>query len=267
MKPQTTILMTVAAISLCTVVGCSRKVDVDKVPVGSDVQVTRQDGGVVDGTLQARDEKTVKVKSSQGTKTVPRAEIADVQVISPDKPAALPPVAKFREYTVPEGTVLHLTLDTAVGSDTSRIEDRVDATLNDAVQIDGVGVLPAGSAVRGSVTEAQPAGKVKGRASLAIRFESIDARGENYPISAAIAMEAASTKKQDITKIGIGAGAGAIIGGIIGGGKGAAAGAAIGGGGGTAVALMTEGKPIELARGASVRVTLSKPVEVRVPIR
>lgn len=267
MKPHSTILMTVAAMSLCTAVGCSNKVDVDKVPVGTDVQVTRQDGGVVDGKLQARDEKTVKVKSSQGTKTVPRDAIADVQVVTPEKPPALPPIAKFREYSVPEGTVLHLNLDTAVSSETSQIEDRVDATLKDAIQIDGVEVLPAGSAVRGSVTSAQSAGKVKGRASLAIHFASIDARGANYPISAGIAMEAASTKKKDITKIGIGAGAGAIIGGIIGGGKGAAAGAAIGGGGGTAVVLMTEGKPVELARGASVSVSLSKSVEVRVPVK
>jgi hypothetical protein len=266
MKPHT-LLMTIAAMSLLAVGGCTSRVDVDKVPVGTDVQVTRQDGGVVNGKLQARDEKTVKVKSAQGIKTVPRDAIADVQVVSPDKPVVLPPVAKFREYLVPEGTNLHLTLGTAVSSETSQVEDRVDATLREAILIDGVEVVPAGSAVRGSVTGAQSAGKVKGRASLAMRFESIGVRGEDYPMSAAIAVEAASTKKSDVAKIGIGAGAGAIIGGIIGGGKGAATGAAIGGGGGTAVVLMTEGKPVAFGVGTSMTVTLAKGIDVRVPVR
>jgi hypothetical protein len=67
--------------------------------------------------------------------------------------------------------------------------------------------------------------------------------------------------------IGIGAGAGAIIGGILGGGKGAAAGAAIGAGGGTGVVLLTEGKPVEFARGLDMRLTLRKDVTVHVPVR
>ena len=112
--------------------------------------------------------------------------------------------------------------------------------------VDDVVVIPADSVVRGTVTAVTSAGKVKGRASLGLHFTTIIVRDERYPISARWAAEAASTKKQDATKIGIGAGAGAIIGGIIGGGKGAATGAAIGGGAGTAMVLTSEGKPIEL---------------------
>ena len=35
--------------------GCNRSADIEKVPVGSNVQLTRDDGGVVEGTLAARD--------------------------------------------------------------------------------------------------------------------------------------------------------------------------------------------------------------------
>ena len=88
-------------------VACSTaKADVEKVPVGTDVQVTSQDGGVVQGTLTEKDAKTVKVvtgKSGKTTKVVPREEIADVRVVEPSKPVELPAIAKFREYTIPDG--------------------------------------------------------------------------------------------------------------------------------------------------------------------
>jgi hypothetical protein len=259
--------MTAAAMSFVAVCGCSTRVDPDKVPVGTAVQVTRQDGGLVEGTLAARDEKTVTVKAGRTARTVPRGEIADLKVITPDRPAEPPAVAKFREFTVPEGTPLKLTLETAVSSETSNVGDAVEARLAEAVRVDDVEVVPAGSVVRGTVTAAQSAGKVKGRASLALHFESVEVRQERYVMSAGIAVEAASTKKKDAAKIGIPAAAGAVIGGIIGGGKGAAAGAAIGGGGGTAVVLMTEGKPVAFGAGASITVTLAKAVDVRVPLK
>lgn len=256
-----------AAMSLFAVYGCSTRADPDKVPVGTAVQVTRQDGGLVEGTLAARDEKTVTVKAGRTTRTVPRGEIADLQVVTPGRPIELPPVAKFREFTVPEGTPLKLTLETSVSSETSNAGDAIEAKLAEAVRVDDVEVVPAGSVVRGTVTAAQSAGKVKGRASLALHFDTVEVGQARYPISAGLAVEAASTKKKDAAKIGIPAAAGAIIGGIIGGGKGAATGAAIGGGGGAAVVLMTEGKPVTFSVGTSMMVTLARSIDVRVPLK
>jgi hypothetical protein len=259
--------MTVAAMSLFAVSGCTARVDPDKVPVGTAVQVTRQDGGLVEGTLAARDAQTVSVKAGRTMRTVPRAEIADLKVITPGRPIELPPVAKFREFTVPDGTPLKLTLGTAVSSETSNAGDAIEATLAEAVRVDDVEVVPAGSVVRGTVTAAQSAGKVKGRASLTLHFDAIDVRQERYVMSAGFAVEAASTKKRDVATIGIPAAAGAIIGGIIGGGKGAATGAAIGGGGGAGVVLLTEGKPVTFSAGTSMMVTLAKSIDVRVPLK
>jgi hypothetical protein len=266
-----TILRAISVIALGGAVACSTaKADVEKVPVGTDVQLTSKDGAVVQGTLTEKDASTVKVvtgRSAKTTKVVPRESIADVRVVEPTKPAELPPMAKFREYTIPEGTPLKLTIQSAVSSETSKVEDVVDATLADAVSVDGIEVLPAGSAVRGTVASVGSAGKVKGRASLGLLFSSVTAYNERHPISARWAAEAESTKKSDAKKIGIGAGAGAIVGGIIGGGKGAATGAAIGGGAGTAMVLTSEGKPVALANGADITVRLANPVDVKVPIK
>ena len=253
-----------------TTVACTAKADVEKVPVGTDVQLTKQDGGVVQGTLTQKDDKAVRVVTGKTTKTtrvVPREEIADVRVVEASKPTELPAIAKFREYTVPAGTPLKVTIETPVSSETSKVEEAVDAKLAQSVTVDGDVVLPAGSSIRGNVTNAQSAGKVKGRASLGLHFTTLTAYSERYPISARWSAEAESTKGDDAKKIGIGAGAGAIIGGILGGKKGAATGAAVGGGAGTAMVLTSEGKPVALSNGSDITVRLSSPLEVKVPVR
>jgi|APFre7841882724_1041349.scaffolds.fasta_scaffold15631_4 hypothetical protein len=261
-------LLTCALALMLTGAGCSKKVDLEKVPVGTEVQVTRQDGGVVQGTLAARDDTTVKVKVGPVNRSVPRDQIADVQLVA-ETPAPLPVIAKFREFTLPAGTTLHVRLGSALGSDSSRTGDPIEATLTDAVSVDGTEVLPAGSGVRGEVAAVDPGGKVSGRASMALRFSSIAVAGrdEPYPIAARVSWLAPTTKGKDAAKIAVPAGAGAIIGGIIGGGKGAAIGATIGGGGGTAVVLTTRGPQIRVPAGTALSLPLDQEVDVRVPIK
>ena len=145
----------------------------------------------------------------------------------------------------------------------------IEATLTDAVIVDGTEVLPAGSVVNGEVAAVESGGKVSGRASVALRFSSIAVAGrdEQYPIAAHVSWLAPTTKGKDAAKIAVPAGAGAIIGGIIGGKKGAAIGAAIGGGGGAAVVLTTRGPQIRLAAGTALSLPLDQAVDVRVPIK
>jgi hypothetical protein len=258
----------IALALLLTGAGCANRIDLEKVPVGTEVQLTRQDGGVVRGTLTGRDDKTVKVKVGSVDRSVPRDQIADVQLVD-RTPAPLPVIARFREFTIPEGTRLAVRLESAVASDSSRVGDPVEATLNDAVTVDGTEVLPSGSVVRGEVMAVQSAGKVKGRASLALRFGSISVAGrdERYPISAGVSWLAPSSKGKDAATIAVPAAGGAIIGALIGGKKGAAMGAAIGGGGGTAVVLTTSGPQIRLPGGTVLSLGLDRAVDVRVPIR
>jgi hypothetical protein len=230
------------------------------------VQVTRQDGGVLSGTLAARDSRDVTLDSGVDARLIARAEIADVQIVNASGTTRLPSMAKFREYTVPAGTRLSVRLDDTLSSDSSRVEDPVTATLASPVYIGRARVLPAGSVVSGGVVSAQPSGKVKGRASLAVRFNALTARGHEYAIAANVSRVAAGTKAEDAKKIGIPAAAGAVIGAIVGGGKGAAVGGTIGGGAGTAVVLSTPGRPVTLTRGQVLTLSLAKSVDVRVPI-
>ena len=172
-----------------------------------------------------------------------------------------------REVTIPAGTELPVVLDTAVGSDTSRVEQPVTAHLSRAVSVDGQQVLAEGSTVSGVVTDATRSAKVKGRAHVAVRFDTVVPRGDNerYRIqSPAIGRTAPATKGEDAVKIGAPAAGGAIIGGIIGGGDGAAIGAAAGGGAGTAVVLSTRGEEIHLPAGTALRVRLTEPLTVRI---
>jgi len=254
-------MKTVAALTVAAALagsGCSREPEVEKVAVGTDIQLTRQDGGVVQGTLTAKDEKTV-----------PKDQIAEVQVVPKDtgKVPEPPPAAKFREIAVPSGTKLALEIDTPVNTKTSAVEDPVDARLTEAVTIDGTEVLPVGTRLRGNVSEVKAAGKVKGVASITVRFNRLTAREENYPIAADFSLTAPSSKKKDATKIGIGAAAGAVIGAIAGGGKGAAIGAAVGGGAGAGYVMMTAGEEIDVPAGTKIALTLDRAVEVRIPIK
>ena len=177
-------------------------------------------------------------------------------------PASLPVV---REVTLPNGTTLRLKLDSAVGSDTSHVEDAVRATIRQAVVSDGQTVLPAGTVVTGVVTAVERAGRVKGRARVAYRFNALRYDDESYRMQTALLVhEAEATKGEDATKIAAGAGAGAIVGALLGGGDGAAKGAAIGGAAGTGVVLATRGKDVRLGPGANVTTRLEAPLTVRV---
>jgi len=172
-----------------------------------------------------------------------------------------------REVMLPAGTSLPIVLDTAIGSDISQVEQPVAAHLSRAVVVRGQTVLPQGSRVTGVVTDATRSGKVKGRAHVAVRFDTVVPRGEDvrYHIQTGpIGRMAPATKKKDALEIGAPAAGGAIIGALVGGKKGALIGGAAGGGAGTAVVLSTRGKEVRLGRGAAMTLRLAAPVRVRV---
>jgi hypothetical protein len=159
---------------------------------------------------------------------------------------------------VPEGAMLSLVLETAMSSETSRSGDRVVARLAEGVRVGEKVVVPAGSEVRGRVTAAVPSGRVKTRARLAFAFDTLVLDGKEHAIgTGVIDITAPDTHKKDAVTIGIGAGAGAIVGGIAKGGKGAAIGTLIGGAAGTGVVLANTGKEVELSNGSRVTVRLN----------
>lgn len=201
--------------------------------------------------------------ASDAAKTDSRPSIPAVAADAPQRP-------EWREVTIPSGTILKVNLNTAVASDSSRVEDPVRGTLRSPVTIGGLTALPAGTAISGQVTDAARSARVKGRARIAFRFNRIDPPGPDDSMTirtGTIARIAPGTKKRDAAKIGGGAVGGAIIGGIVGGGDGAAKGAAIGGAGGTGVVLATRGKEVRMAAGTPLSVRLTQAITVRVPLR
>jgi hypothetical protein len=280
-------------IGLALAISACSNTEALEIPKGSDVTVQKRDGVQVAGrlvevqsrdvVLEARDGQRIQVRRAdiESVKAVPRAEAPAAPAAQPAeaKDAAAPanPLKKmfdrepeYREVTVPAGTVLPVELATAVGSDTSHVEDPVRGTLRHGVTIDGVEAIPAGTTLNGHVTAADRPGKVKGRGAIGFRFSQLDLPGEGDRVSistATVSRLAPATKKQDAAKIGGGAAGGAIIGGIIGGGDGAAKGAAIGGGAGTAVVLSTRGKDVRLASGTPIAVKLTSPVTIKVPVK
>jgi hypothetical protein len=167
--------------------------------------------------------------------------------------------------TVPEGTSLPLVLTSGVGSDTSEVEDPVSARLASRVDVEGTTVIPEGSVVRGTVSDVQRSGRVKGVARLGVRFHTLVIGEQIYDIRAApVSRQAPRTVKKDTQKVAIPAAAGGVIGAIAGGGKGAAIGAAAGAAAGTGVVVATRGQEVRLASGARVTTTLSAPLDVTV---
>src|SRR5262245_34263490 len=94
---------------------------------------------------------------------------------SSDAVAAAAPVE--REVIIPAGTILRLRPTHSFGSDISRVEQPVAATLVRTVYVGGREVLPLGTTAYGVVTEARRSGKVKGRARVGVRFTQIAPHG------------------------------------------------------------------------------------------
>lgn len=261
-------LSLVAGIAKCATyillaAACTRAEAVEKIPAGTEVTVMTKDGTLVRGKIASVDAEVVTLTGERPNSTteITRTSIEAVKRVDPDRAPAEPVV---RTITIPDNTVLDVTLHTPLSSETSRVEERVNATVNAPVVIEGITAIPAGSALTGQVTNVKDSGKVKGRAELAFSFNRLRAGSVTYDISTRpLHYIAESTKKDDAVKIGIGAGAGAVIGAITGGKKGAAIGSAIGGGAGTGVVLATEGKDISLAEGRKLKVSLTNPLTIR----
>jgi hypothetical protein len=157
---------------------------------------------------------------------------------------------------IPVGTEFDVRLQNSLSSKTAQVEDRFEGTtLVDLRDERGGRVLvPAGSTMRGVVSSVNKATRMDRKGSLTVAFDRVTVNGHSYPIRATVtqALESEGIMGEK-EKIGIGAGAGAIIGAILGGAKGALAGILIGGGG---TVMATEGKDVELPAGTVLRTRL-----------
>ena len=218
---------------------------------------------------QERTSETMSAPANGGTmwETRPSVQPSVPEYREPEPPAPPPPPApEFVDLTVPSDAVLGLQIERTVSSELARVEDKVDARVTRDVRVADRIAIPAGSTVRGSVSEVDRGGRIKGKARLAIRFHTIVlADGTQLALKTdPVVREGQSPGGESAAKVGGAAIGGAILGAILGGGKGAAIGGAVGAGAGTAAAMTNDRNAATLAAGTTVTVRMQAPVTVTV---
>ena len=186
--------------------------------------------------------------------------------------------------TVAAGTKFRAQLQTTVDSGVSRPGEQVEATINEPIYVNGAPVVPAGTRLIGSVTDAVSAKRFRAGANgkVDIRFTTMETPdGRRIPLSASvdgIRLSGGSTagrvgKTVGATAIGAGGGAllGTAIGAIAGGasghvGKGILMGALIGTAGGGVAGLGTgvvrKGSEVRLNAGMSIPLQLDSQLQM-----
>lgn len=238
----------------------------------------------LDGELQAIEEEVIYLKVKQRREgAVPRATYLEIRDrvealrarVRGDEPAQARSGAggvnrrsaprTTAPGVIPAGTEIDVRLADRLSSDTAEIEDRFEATTAVDLRQNGRIVIPAGSLVRGVVTDVRNAGRIERKGELQLSFDSITVNGRQYPIRATVveALEAGGYR-EDAGKIGTGAAVGAIIGGILGGVRGALTGVLIGGGG---VVAATEGQDVQLPPGTILRMRLGQDLNVSASLK
>jgi type IV secretory pathway VirB10-like protein len=174
------------------------------------------------------------------------------------------PVRQAQELVVSADSVIGLQLDTNVSSDNARVEDRVEAHVVRNVSVGGTIAIPAGARVIGTVAVVERGGKVKDRARLGIKFNTLMlADGTRLPITTETVYRMGDPPSNgSAKKIGGGAAAGAILGAIIGGAKGAAIGGTVGAGAGTAAVMAGDPNAASFRSGTDVTARILSPISI-----
>ena len=142
--------------------------------------------------------------------------------------------------TIPSGTRVTVRMGQEISSGSATAGEKFDATLTRDLVVNGRAIARAGAPVRGKVTYAKSSGRLHAPGELTLRLSSVEVNGKMVPVSSsAYHAKGKSHTKSNVTKVGGGATAGALIGALAGGGKGAAIGTVVGAGAGTGVAAAT----------------------------
>jgi hypothetical protein len=181
---------------------------------------------------------------------------------------------------IPQGSHVLLKMVNSISTRTAAAGDYVYLTTATPIVANGDVVVPVGSYVQGVVTQSLRSGRVKGRAELSIRIESltlpsgkvvkiaphlrsVDSEGTEQKVDKEGGVQQGGSKGTDAAKIATTGGVGAAIGGMADRSwKGAGIGAGAGGAVGLATVLLSRGREVELRQGSSVDVTFERPVPV-----
>jgi type IV secretion system protein VirB10 len=170
-----------------------------------------------------------------------------------------------------------LVLHNGISTHSAKVGDPVYFETLFPIMIAGRVAIPAGSYVSGEVTETKRAGRVKGRAELMIKLNTLILTN-GYMVNLNAVPRSAGTgggekvdnegkvvgdsnKAGDVGTVAKTTAAGAGIGGLATqGAKGVGIGAGVGAAAGLMAVLLTRGPDAELPRGTTVDVTLNRPI-------
>ena len=180
-----------------------------------------------------------------------------------EAPAAAPAAAPVAEQAppppppepivIPAGKIITVRMGEGLSSKTAQDGQTFTGTLANGIAVNGKVVIPAGSGVTGTVSDAKSAGRFKGEAIIAIRLTSINVKGAPHNVGTdEYCVTQKGKGKRTAVMVGGGAGGGALIGGIAGGGKGALIGGLVGAGAGTAGAAFTGNKELTIPAESAV---------------
>jgi len=201
----------------------------------------------------------------------------------PTQPAAAPAAAK--QFTVEPGTRIPLQLINRVSTKNAAPGDQVYLQTAFPVVVDGRVVIPPGSYVKGTITQAKRPGRVSGRGELYLRFDTLtlpngvtrDFLGRVGAVDGGSSetldkkegkVMSDTSKGKDAATIGGTTAAGASVGAIAGsaashGAMGVGIGAAAGATAGLIAVLFTRGPEAILERGSTVDMVLDRPIQFR----
>ena len=181
--------------------------------------------------------------------------------------AVLPVFGSTQSFNVLDDVALRIRLDDTLTSVDSEVGDPFSATVLDNGDYQNARVY-------GHVAQIGTSGRIKGHTTMLLRFDRlVMADGRRAPIHAEIvelyhapsgekvdvegAIESGGRGRKSIEHTAIGAGAGALLGGIFGGGRGAGIGSIIGGAGGLGTTAFHGRQKITLSSGQEMLIRIT----------
>ncbi len=180
--------------------------------------------------------------------------------------AKSPPAAREETLELPSGTLLSVELVDPVASGKSKSGDLFRARVNEGVYVRGALALPPGSTVRGTVVEAVPSGRLRGRSKLELTLSTLDLDGSSYSLRTdTLSYAGEGHAGSNFGSLFGGALQGALYGVLFGGEKGAVIGAGAGAAAGGASKVLSGKQDVEFPQGAKLMFETTAPTRLPAP--
>ena len=249
--------------------------------------VTLRSGRVVNGNYLGGTPRQVKMDVGDRIETFDVGDVTRIEFGAPaaaaapePAPAPLPPrqqrapilrpepaaaaAANTRiPIELPAGTNIVIRMIDGVDSETNRVGQTFQASLDEPILLNGSTVVGRGADVVVKLVDQKDSGKLTGKAELTLDLVSVRVDGKMVDINTSTVSQQSASRGARTAKVAGGTAAlGAIIGAIAGGGKGAAIGAGAGAATGAGVEIVTKGQRVKIP--SETRLTFMTETPVRI---